>query len=104
MALVADSLEVGLMHLSRREGDMMRYDRVHDRMGMGLPTGTVAPLAETYCATMLAAAAPALVVEDARADPRGLGHMKGDLCGKVFFGGIDSKILSILKKSTLAET
>jgi diguanylate cyclase (GGDEF)-like protein/PAS domain S-box-containing protein len=70
MALVADSLEVGLMHLSRREGDMMRYDRVHDRMGMGLPTGTVAPLAETYCATMLAAAAPALVVEDARADPR----------------------------------
>jgi len=31
--------------------------------------------------------------------------MKGDLCGKVFFGGIDSKtLLSILRKSTLAET
>ncbi len=34
----------------------------------------------------------------------GLGHMKGDLCGKVFFGGIDSKTLSVLRKSTLAET
>jgi len=30
--------------------------------------------------------------------------MKGDLCGKVFFGGIDSKTLSVLRKSTVAET
>jgi len=88
IALVTDSLDVGLLRLSRLEGDTMRYDRVHDRMGMSLPagtgagtgtgtdtgtgagTGTVAPLAVAYRATMLDAAAPALVVEDTRADSR----------------------------------
>jgi len=70
LTLLGDCLDVGLLHLTRLEGDMLHYDRVYDRAGMGLPQGLAVPLAQTYCATLLAGGGDALVIEDARTDAR----------------------------------
>ena len=70
LTLLAESLHVGLTSLSRIEGDTLRIERVHDRAEMGLRSGTVVPLCDTYCQATLAEATRSLVVEDVRSDPR----------------------------------
>ena len=70
LTLLAESLHVGLTFLSRVERDTLYVERVHDRAGMGLRSGTVVPLCDTYCQATLARATRSLVVEDVRSDPR----------------------------------
>ena len=48
LALLADSLTVGLTFLSRVEGTDLHIEGAHDRAGMGLQRGAVVPLCDTY--------------------------------------------------------
>jgi len=48
LALLADSLTVGLTFLSRVEGTDLHIEGVYDRAGMGLQRGAVIPLCDTY--------------------------------------------------------
>ncbi len=48
LALLADSLDVGVTFLSRVGEATLRVERAHDRAGMGLASGTVVPLCDTY--------------------------------------------------------
>lgn len=67
--LLAESLEVGLVFLSRTDGVALHIERVADRLGMGLRPGDRIALCDSYCTTMLEAGLPSLVVADARMDP-----------------------------------
>jgi len=69
LALLVESLDVGVALLTRVEGESLYVERAHDRARMGVVVGCAAPLDGTYCAVMLASKAPVLVVEDARANP-----------------------------------
>jgi len=46
--LLAESLTVGLTFLSRVDGPALHIVRAHDPAGMGLHTGDVIPLCDTY--------------------------------------------------------
>lgn len=48
LALLAESLDVGLALLSRVDGDNLHIVRTHDRAGMGIRAGDVMPLCDTY--------------------------------------------------------
>jgi len=48
LALLADSLTVGLTFLSRVQGTDLHIEGVYDRAGMGLQRGAVVPLCDTY--------------------------------------------------------
>jgi|GEM_PF-3238143 len=48
LALLAGSLDVGLTFLSRVEGSSLHIVQAHDRAGMGLRTGDVVPLCDSY--------------------------------------------------------
>jgi excisionase family DNA binding protein len=48
LALLADSLDVGVTFLSRVGGTTLHVERAHDRAGMGLASGTAVPLCDTY--------------------------------------------------------
>ena len=48
LALLASSLDVGLTFLSRVEGPSLHIVQAHDRAGMGLRTGDVVPLCDSY--------------------------------------------------------
>jgi len=69
LALLTECLDGGLTFLAHVDGPSLAIDRAHDHAAMGLRTGDVIPLADTYCQTLLAGDAPALVVADAAADP-----------------------------------
>lgn len=70
LALVADSLHVGLIFLARADGAVWRLDWVHDRVGMRLAPGSTMPLWETCRETLLAGAGTSLIVDDVQADAR----------------------------------
>ncbi len=69
LTLVAESLGVDLVFISRVDDCTLHFDYVHDRGGLGLPAGSTMPLPDTYCATLLARDTPALAIADTRADP-----------------------------------
>jgi len=69
LTLLSECLDGGLTFLAHADGPSLVIDRAHDRADMGLRTGDVIPLGDTYCQTLLAGEAPALVVADAAADP-----------------------------------
>jgi len=48
LALLADSLDVGVTFLSRVDGETLHVERAHDRAGMGLASGTAIPLCDSY--------------------------------------------------------
>jgi len=56
LTLVAESLDVGLVFVSRIDAAAMHVMRVLDRAGMGLAPGAAIPLGETYCQRLLASA------------------------------------------------
>lgn len=70
LQLLAESLEIGQVHVTRVEGETLQYVRVFDRAGMNLHEGETVLLAESYCQHMLEDAAPSLIVEDSHADDR----------------------------------
>jgi len=70
LELLAEVLDVGLTFLSRVEGENLVVVRVHDRAAMGMASGEVIPLCDTYCQCLLADDLPSLVVPDTRAVPR----------------------------------
>lgn len=69
LTLLAECLDGGLTFLAHVDGPSLVIDRAHDRAAMGLRSGDVIPLGDTYCQALLAGDAPALVVADAAADP-----------------------------------
>ena len=69
LTLVAESLGVDLVFISRVDDCTLHFDYVHDRGGLGLPAGSTMPLPDTYCATLLARDTAALAIADTRADP-----------------------------------
>lgn len=48
LALLAESLDVGVTFLSRVGGATLHVERAHDRAGMGLASGAAIPLCDTY--------------------------------------------------------
>ncbi|MCA1597717.1 MAG: hypothetical protein LC769_01630 [Chloroflexi bacterium] len=48
LALLADTLDVGLTFLARVTGETLRVEHVRDRAAMGLTAGAEAPLCDTY--------------------------------------------------------
>jgi diguanylate cyclase (GGDEF)-like protein/PAS domain S-box-containing protein len=70
LKLLAESLLVAQVHVTRIDGGILRYERVYDQGGMNVHEGDAISLDESYCQVMLEMAASSLVVEDARADER----------------------------------
>lgn len=48
LQLLGESLNVGLVFLSRVDADTLHIQRVNDRTGMGLLAGDAIPLCDTY--------------------------------------------------------
>ena len=48
LALLVESLDVGVTYVARVEGDALHIERAHDRARMGVMDGAVVPLCDTY--------------------------------------------------------
>lgn len=70
LQLLAESLSIAQVHVTRIEGNTLHFERVFDQGGIAVHEGDEIPLAESYCQVMLEMAAPSLIVEDALADDR----------------------------------
>jgi len=68
LELLAETLDVGLTFLSRVEGENLVVVRAHDRAAMGMASGDVIPLCDTYCQYLLSSSLPSLAVPDSHAD------------------------------------
>lgn len=88
LQLLAESLSVAQVHVTRIVGDTLHQDRIFDQGGMAVHEGDKIPLAESYCRVMLEAAAPSLIVEDALADDRFAGLSCTSVVGIGAYSGV----------------
>jgi len=70
LALLADSLQVGLVCLARPVDGAWLVEQCHDRMGMALRSGAPLPFSEVYGQDLRSGLLSSLLVEDIHADAR----------------------------------
>ena len=70
LALLADSLQVGLACLARPVNGTWLVEECHDRMGMSVRSGEPLPFSEVYGEDLRAGRLSSLLVEDVQADAR----------------------------------
>jgi PAS domain S-box-containing protein/excisionase family DNA binding protein len=70
LALLADSLQVGMTVVARLEDAAWLIEQVHDRAGMGARPGAPLPWAELFALAFSGGPTASLIVEDVRTDAR----------------------------------